>query len=50
MTAKVDLCLQGSMDHLRIVWQTGQTLLESIPFREDPETTRYNVLLAVQEM
>jgi len=50
MTAKVDLCLQGAMDHLRIVWQTGQTLLESIPFRDDPETTRYNVLLAVQEM
>lgn len=38
------------MDHLRIVWQVGETLLESVPFREDPEGNRYNVLLAVQEM
>lgn len=50
MTAKVQLRMCGPMDHLRIAWQTGETLLESIPFREDPEGTRYNVLLAVQEM
>lgn len=50
MTAKVELRLCGPMDHLRLVWQTGETLLESIPFQDDPEGTRYNVLLALQEM
>lgn len=50
MASQVDLTLNGSMDHLRIVWQTGETLLESVPFTDDPEGTRYNVLLAVQEM
>jgi len=50
MTAKVELLLTGSMDHLRLVWQTGETLLEPLAFREDPEGTRYNVLLALQEM
>lgn len=50
MSAKVDLQLYGSMDHLRLVWQVGETLLESVPFVEDPEGSRYNVLLAVQEM
>ncbi len=50
MAAKVDLRLCGSMDHLRLVWQTGETLLDSIPFTEDPEGTRYNILLALQEM
>ncbi|MCK5941496.1 MAG: ATP-binding protein [Planctomycetes bacterium] len=38
------------MDHLRLVWQTGETLLDSVVFDEDPEGTRYNVLLALQEM
>jgi anti-sigma regulatory factor (Ser/Thr protein kinase) len=38
------------MDHLRMVWQTGETLLESIPFQDDAEGTRYNVLVALQEM
>ena len=50
MTASVELRLTGNMDHLRLVWQTGETLLDSIPFQEDPEGTRYNVLLALQEM
>lgn len=50
MTANVQLHLHGEMDHLRIVWQTGETLLESIPFGEDPDGTRYNLLLAIQEM
>lgn len=50
MTSQVELRLQGAMDHLRIVWQTGETLLESVPFAEDPDGSRYNVLLAVQEM
>ncbi len=50
MTSSVELRLHGSMDHLRILWQVGETLLESVPFEDDPEGTRYNVLLAVQEM
>ncbi len=50
MTSSVELRLHGSMDHLRILWQVGETLLESVPFEDDPEGTRYNVLLAVQEI
>ena len=50
MTATVKLTLTGPMDQLRIVWQTGEALLESMPFREDPEGTRYNILVALQEM
>ena len=50
MTARVDLRLCGTMDHLRLVWQAGETLLDSIAFQEDPEGTRYNILLALQEM
>ena len=50
MTSKVHLRLGGAVDHLRLVWQAGETMLESVPFRDDPEGTRYNVLLAVQEM
>ena len=50
MTAKVELSLTGSLDQLRIVWQTGEALLESIPFVEDAEGTRYNFLVSVQEM
>lgn len=50
MSAKVELSLTGSMDYLRMVWQTGETLIEPLAFREDPEGTRYNVLLALQEM
>ena len=50
MHAKVVLRLRGSMDHLRLVWQTGETLLESVEFDDDPEGNRYNVLLALQEM
>lgn len=38
------------MDHLRLIWQTGETLLESVPFDDDPEGTRYNFLVALQEM
>lgn len=50
MNGTVDLRLCGSMDYLRILWQVGETLLESVPFEDDPEGTRYNVLLAIQEM
>ena len=50
MIAQVQLSLQGSLDQLRIVWQTGETLLESVPFEDDPECSRYNILLVVQEM
>lgn len=50
MHAKVVLQLAGPMDHLRLVWQTGETLLDSVEFEEDCEGTRYNVLVAVQEI
>jgi serine/threonine-protein kinase RsbW len=50
MVAQVVLKLTGPMDHLRLVWQTGEALLESVAFEDDPEGTRYNILLAVQEM
>lgn len=50
MTARVQLRLTGPMDHLQVVWQVGETLLEAVPFREDPQGTRYNTLLATQEI
>ncbi len=50
MRSQVVIKLTGPMDHLRLVWQTGETLLDSVAFDEDPEGTRYNVLLALQEM
>lgn len=50
MSARVQIVLQGPMDHLRLVWQTGECLLQMVPFRGDSEGTRHSVLLAVQEM
>jgi serine/threonine-protein kinase RsbW len=50
MSSKVVLQLTGPMDHLRLIWQTGETLLDSVVFDDDPEGTRYNVLVALQEM
>ena len=50
MRAQVVLKLQGPLDHLRLLWQTGETLLEGMAFDTDPEANRYNVLLALQEM
>jgi anti-sigma regulatory factor (Ser/Thr protein kinase) len=50
MFAKVTLNLIGPLDRLRLVWQTGETLLEAVVFDEDPEAARYNVLVALQEM
>jgi anti-sigma regulatory factor (Ser/Thr protein kinase) len=38
------------MDHLRLAWQAGETLLNDVQFEEDPKGTRYNVLLAMQEL
>ena len=38
------------MDHLRLAWQAGETLLSNVPFEEDPKGTRYNILLALQEL
>ena len=49
-TAIVDLSLRGPMDYLRLVWQAGETLLSSVPFEDDAESTRYNVLLSIQEL
>lgn len=50
MSSQVVLSLTGPLDHLRLVWQTGETLLQSVQFDEDPDGNRYNVLLALQEM
>ncbi|HLU39808.1 MAG TPA: ATP-binding protein, partial [Planctomycetota bacterium] len=50
MSARVELRLSGPLDHLRLVWQAGETVLETVPFQDDPEGTRYNVLVALQEM
>ena len=50
MTARVELRLCGAMDYLSITWQLGETLLQPIPFSDDADGTRYNILLAVQEM
>jgi anti-sigma regulatory factor (Ser/Thr protein kinase) len=44
------LKLQGSIDHLRLCWLVGESLLEQVSFAEDPEGTRYHVLVALQEM
>jgi anti-sigma regulatory factor (Ser/Thr protein kinase) len=38
------------MDHLSLVWQVGEVLLASVPFREEPEGARHNTLLATQEI
>jgi serine/threonine-protein kinase RsbW len=50
MATEVVLKITGPTDHLRLVWQTGETLLDTLEFDEDPEGTRYNVLVALQEM
>jgi anti-sigma regulatory factor (Ser/Thr protein kinase) len=50
MSATVELRLSGAVDHLRLVWQASETVLETVPFHDDPEGTRYNVLVALQEM
>ena len=50
MTAEVRIRLTGQVEHLRFAWQAGEALLETVPFTDDPEGTRYNILLATQEM
>lgn len=50
MPAQLLLRLTGPLDQLRLCWQAGETMLESVPFELDAECTRYNVLLALQEM
>lgn len=50
MSSQLLLRLTGPLDQLRLCWQAGETMLESVPFEVDPECTRYNVLLALQEM
>ncbi len=50
MSARAQLVLQGPVDHLGLIWQTGENLLQMVPFRGDAEGTRHSVLLAVQEM
>jgi serine/threonine-protein kinase RsbW len=50
MTARVELRLEGEMDHLRLAWQAGETILSDVPFKTDPTGARYNILLAMQEL
>lgn len=50
MSATVELRLDGPMDHLRLAWQAGETLLASVPFEQEAESQRYNILLSVQEL
>lgn len=50
MSSQVVLSLTGPLDHLRLVWLTGETLLDSVVFDDDPDGNRYNVLLALQEL
>lgn len=33
-----------------MAWQVGETLLNDVPFEVDPRETRYNILLAMQEL
>jgi serine/threonine-protein kinase RsbW len=50
MAAQLELRLQGPLDQLQLCWQAGATLLESVPFAEDADAVRYQILLALQEM
>ncbi len=50
MRARLRLELEGSVDPLRSTWQAAEGFLESIPFAEDPAQTRYNLLVALQEL
>ena len=50
MTASVELRLEGPMDHLRIAWQAGESLLGTVQFEDDAASTRYHILLAMQEL
>ncbi len=50
MAARVELILDGHLDQLRIAWQVGETLLNEVPFEDDPKVTRYNILVAMQEL
>ncbi|MCY2957075.1 MAG: ATP-binding protein [Planctomycetota bacterium] len=50
MRSQVVLKLLGPLDQLHLVWQVGETMLASVAFADDPEGTRYHVLLALQEM
>lgn len=48
--AQAVLKLIGPTDHLRLCWQVGETMLAGVAFAEDPEGTRYHVLISLQEM
>jgi serine/threonine-protein kinase RsbW len=50
METEVTLRLVGPVDQLRLAWQVGEGLLDQVAFAEEPEATRYNVLVALQEM
>ncbi len=48
--SRVVVELQGAVDHLRLVWQTGEVLLEGVEFPGDPASERFNTLVAIQEI
>ena len=47
MFAQATLKLAGPMDHLRLVWQTGETLLGGVSFDADAEGTAKTAARAV---
>lgn len=49
MNAEVTLRSKGCADHLRMFWQTAESLLEQVPFEEDSAQTRFNILVSIQE-
>ena len=49
MNAEVTLRSKGYADHLRLFWQTAESVLDLVPFEDDPVQTRYNILVAIQE-
>ncbi len=50
MRAELKIVMDGCVDHLRTVWQSAEGFFEAIPFAEDPVQTRYNLLVALQEL
>lgn len=49
MSTQVLLQSRGEAEHLQLFWQTAETVLERIPFPEDPVQTRFNILVSIQE-
>ena len=50
MYAEVRLILRGDLDHLPLVWQAADTMMQGVPLGPDPATVRHCLLVALQEM